>query len=106
MSDDADQDPGQAAGRLLGHPGVDRARAAQHLVRTVGHQPERFARMRDEAVAAALSDGVSLDRIAEALEVPPADVQRMSREHALREESSARPGSRGEPARGTVTGSS
>lgn len=106
MFDDVDQEPGRAAGRLLGHPGVDRARAAQHLVRTVGLQPERFARIRDEAVAAALSDGVSLHRIAEALEVAPADVQRMSREHELREESSGRPGRGGEPARGTVTGSS
>jgi hypothetical protein len=76
---DADH-PGPAAD-VVGHPAVDRARAAQHLVRTIDHQPERFARIRDEAVAVALRDGVALHRIAEALDVLPADVQRMSRDH-------------------------
>ncbi|GAA2165628.1 hypothetical protein FHX52_0844 [Humibacillus xanthopallidus] len=73
-----------AAAELGGHPAVDRARAAHHLVRTIGYQPERFARMRDEAVHAALRDGVALDRLAEALDVRPAEVQRMSHEHVLR----------------------
>jgi hypothetical protein len=73
--------PGPAAKDVVGHPAVDRARAAQHLVRTIDHQPERFARIRDEAVAVALRDGVALHRIAEALDVPPVDVQQMSRDH-------------------------
>ena len=76
---------GQA--ELLGHPAVDRARAAQHLVRTVGYHPERFARMRDEAVCAALGDGVTLERLASALDVLPADVQRMASDHALARDS-------------------
>lgn len=84
LDDDDDDAPGLTATGLLGHPAVDRARAAHHLVRTVGHQPERFARMRDEAVAAALRDGVSVQRVAQALDVLPADVQRMSRDHGLR----------------------
>ena len=67
---------------LMGHPAVDRARAAQHLVRTVGYQPERFARMRDEAVHAALADGVAPRRIAEALEVLEEEVLRMSHDHS------------------------
>lgn len=57
VRDDADYAPGPAATELMGHPTVDRARAAQHLVRTMEYQPERFARMRDEAVTAALTDG-------------------------------------------------
>ena len=95
-----------AVTEIEGHPAVDRARAAQHLVRTIGYQPERFARMRDEAVHAALGDGVAPHRIAEALEVLPAEVQQMSRDHALRGGSRDRPGAGGRSALGPVTGSS
>lgn len=63
---------------------MDRARAAQHLVRTMGYQPERFARMRDQAVHVALTDGVAVDRLAEALGVRPEQVRQMAREHVLR----------------------
>ena len=63
---------------------MDRARAAQHLVRTIGYQPERFARMRDQAVHVALTDGVAVDRLAEALDVRPEQVRQMAREHVLR----------------------
>lgn len=69
-----------AAAELRGHPAVDRARAAtQHLLRTIGYQPERFARMRNDAVHVALTDGVAVDRLADALDALPASVQRMSR---------------------------
>lgn len=83
MLDDADH-PGLAATELLGHPAVDRARAAQHLVRTIDYQPERFARIRDEAVVVALRDGVALRRIAQALDLLPEDIQRMARNHEPR----------------------
>jgi hypothetical protein len=94
----ADDGPGQATTELLGHPAVDRARAAQHLVRTIDYQPERFALIRDESVAEALRDGVAPHRIAEALDLLPTDIHRMSRDHVRRTRSFGRVAHRSPPA--------
>jgi hypothetical protein len=80
-TDAEDASPVVAATELRGHPAVDRARAAQHLVRTVMYQPERFAVMRDQAVHAALADGVAPQRLALELEVDITEVQQMAQAH-------------------------